>query len=146
MKNNVKHLFFLAATLLLASSFVNQPVRTGAPLNGPETKACLSYGGVFVVFAGKYGGEITKQEMEGQTELQVKGCHEDVRIFDFTLSITKSGKTTTLTTTSKVLTADMRAQLKSLTKGDAFEFRNTRAYLSNGKDVVDVRGSRFLVV
>lgn len=146
MQNNAKYLFCLTAILLLASSFVNQPAPVGMPLKGREAKAPIPYGGAYVLFAGKFGGEITKQEMEGQTELKVEGCVKGARIFDFTLSITKNGKTSVLTNNSDVLTADMRAALKSLAKGDEFEFRKTKAFLSNGKDVVDVRGSKFVVV
>ena len=137
MKNIAKHLLSLTAILLLASSFVRQPV--------PVAASPAATGGAYVMFAGKYGGEITKREMEGQTEIKVEGCVKDVRIFDLTLSITKNGKTSTLTTNTHVLTADMLTRLKSLTKGDAFEFQHTKAYLTTGK-AVDVRGSKFVVV
>lgn len=39
----------------------------------------------------------------------------------------------------------MIAQMKSLSKGDSFEFQNTKAYLPNNKDVVDVHGKKFIV-
>ncbi len=139
MKNNVLH-FVCLAVVFFASSFVAKPDLTGPCHTG------LSYGGIYVVFAGKYGGEITKTEVAGQTELKVEGCHKDARILGFTLSVTKSGKTSTLVSTSKVLTTEMRDKLKSLNKGDEFEFRNTKAYLQDGRDAVEVRGSKFKVV
>lgn len=40
----------------------------------------------------------------------------------------------------------MIAQLKSLSKGDSFEFQRTKAHLPNGKDVVDVHAKKFIVV
>ncbi len=140
MKNSAKHLFYLAALLLLGSSFVRQSGTL------PEAGISVPYGGVHVVFAGKYGGEITRQEMEGQTELKVEGCAKDARVTNFTLSITKNGKTNTLRTRSNILTADMRTQLQSLTKGDVFEFRQAKAYLTDQKVVVDAQGSKFKVV
>lgn len=138
MKNNVKYLFCLSALLLLASSFVRQSIA------GHDSAL---YGGAYVLFAGKFGGEITTQEIQGQTEITVDGCARGSRIFELSLSITKNGKTSTLTTTSGILTSEMRSKLKSLTKGDEFEFQNTKAYWGgNSKDVVQVRGKKFLVV
>lgn len=55
-----------------------------------------------------------------------------------TIHITKAGKTSKLSNRSNALTSEMLAALKSLSKGDEFEFSNTKAYLPNGKDVVDV--------
>ena len=146
MKNSVKHLFYLVALLLLGSSFTLQPVSGIVAARDREAGASATYGGVHVVFAGKYGGEITRQEMAGQTELKVEGCARDARVTDFTLSITKNGKTSTLRTSSNVPTADMRTQLQSLNKGDVFEFRQAKAYLTDHKVVVDAQGSKFVVV
>ncbi|MEO6758767.1 MAG: hypothetical protein ABIO24_04875, partial [Saprospiraceae bacterium] len=74
------------------------------------------------------------------------GCVQGARVINFTLAITKNGKTRTLTAASShVLTTEMRNLLNSLQKGDSFEFQHTKAYLANGKDVVDARGSRFVV-
>ncbi len=140
------HLFCLPALMLLASSFVKQPVPTEALPTHQELKASLPFGGAWVIFAGKTGGELTKQEINNQTELQVDGCDKGARITGFTLLFTKSGKTSTLSSRSSVLTYEMRSTLKSLAKGDQFEFKNTKALLSNGKDVVEVRGSKFVVV
>lgn len=144
MKNNVKYLFCLTVLLFLGSSFVNTAISNGVPLK--NERATVPYGGAFVLFAGKFGGEITQKEIENQTEIFVDGCARGARIFEVTLSITKSGQTSTLTATSKVLTAEMRIQLKGLKKGDAFEFQRTKAYLSGGNEVVNVRGERFKVV
>ena len=146
MRHHTKYLFCLTAILLLASSFTHKTAPTGAHPKGQEAKAAIPSGGAWVLFAGKLGGEITRPEIEGETELKVEGCARGSRVFDFTLSITKNGKTNVLTTNSNLLTAEMRAQLKSLAKGDAFEFRKTKAFLPNGKDVVDVRGGKFMVV
>lgn len=137
----------LMALLLLASSFVHSPVPTIPPVQSRETEARLpDAGGAYVLFAGKFGGEVTPQEIASQTELAVDGCARGARIFEVTLSVTKSGQTSTWTHNSHVLTPDMRAQLKSLTKGDVFEFQKTKAYLGNTSDVVNVHGRKFVVV
>ncbi|MBC7774230.1 MAG: hypothetical protein H7246_02230 [Phycisphaerae bacterium] len=146
MKNNVMHLFAFTAILLLANSFVKQPVPSEALSTDQELKASVPFGGAWVIFAGKTGGELTKQDINNQTELQVDGCDKGARVSGFTLLFTKSGKTSTLNSRSNTLTYEMRNILKSLAKGDQFEFKNTKALLSNGRDVVDVRGSKFVVV
>lgn len=136
MKNNVKYLFSAVVLFMLASSFTTRPVSSDTYL----------WGGVYLEFAGKFGGDITPQEITGQTEIKIKGCHPDARVSAFTLSVTKNGKTSTFSATTRVLTAEMITKLKSLSKGDEFEFRNTKAYLPGGKDVVDVHGKKFVVV
>ncbi|MFN0176229.1 MAG: hypothetical protein ACKVU0_16405 [Saprospiraceae bacterium] len=146
MKNKVMHLFSFTAMLLLASSFVTQPVPVEALSTTRDDKASPPIGGAWVIFAGKTGGELTKQEISNQTELKVDGCDKGARITGFTLHVTKAGKTSTLATSSSQLTAEMRSKLKSLVKGDEFEFRSAKAIMSNGRDVVDVRGSKFKVV
>lgn len=136
----------LTALLLLASSFVHIPMRTAIPVQNQAATDLPDAGGAYVVFAGKFGGEITPQEIASQTELSVDGCARGARIFEVTLSITKGGQTNTWTHNSHLLTPDMRAQLKSLTKGDVFEFQKTKAYLGNSSDVVNVHSRKFVVV
>ena len=146
MKNNVMPFFCATMLLLLGSSFVNQPVSGETTFGGAKAIFSTPYGGAYVVFAGKFGGEVTKQEMAGQTEVKVEGCAKGSRIFDITLILEKGGQTITLKSDSGVLTKEMRANLNSLVKGDSFEFKNTKAYLPNTKDVVDVHGRKFIVV
>lgn len=142
MKNKLKHLLYLTLMLLPAGF----SARISVPLSGPEATAGTAYGGAYVVFAGKFGGEITRKEIESHSEVKVEGCAKGSRIFQFTLSVTKNGKTSTLTNQSNILTGEMAAQLKSLSKGDSFEFQQTKAYLPNSKNVVDVHGRKFVVV
>ena len=139
MKNNAKYLFCLPVIFLLAGAFVKPSHSIATPdTYRPE-------GGVYILFAGKYEGKITKTEIDGQTELRVEGCHKDARISGFSLLITQRGKTTTLTSDSKTLTLEMRYKLKNLNKGDQFEFKNTRAYIPGHKEVAEVLGGRFIV-
>lgn len=142
MKNKVKHLLYLTLMLLPAGFLSSFSV----PSTTPAAAIGTDYGGAYVVFAGKFGGDITRKEIESNTEVKVEGCAKGSRIFQFTLSVTKNGKTSTLTNKSNVLTNEMIAQLKSLSKGDSFEFQQTKAYLPNSKDVVDVHGKKFVVV
>ncbi|HMR44563.1 MAG TPA: hypothetical protein PKC40_12050 [Saprospiraceae bacterium] len=143
MKNKVKHLLYLIVMLLPAGLLVSFSVPATIPIADTDK---AGYGGAYLVFAGKFGGDITRKEIESNTEVKVEGCAKGSRIFQFTLSITKNGRTTTLTNKSNLLTDEMNAQLKSLSKGDSFEFQQTKAYLPNGKDVVDVHGRKFVVV
>ena len=148
MKNNALHLFSLTALFLLTCSFVQSPVPAGTPVKGFETIGEAAAGGAFLLFAGKFGGEVTKSEIAsaGKSDLQVDGCAKGSRIFEYTIYITKGGQTTKLSNKSNVLTAEMRDQLNRLSKGDAFEFKDTKAYLPDGKEVVNVHGKKFLVV
>lgn len=146
MKNKVKHLLYLTQMLLPASFLAGFSVPATNPIADTEAAIKTDYGGAYVVFAGKYGGDITRKEIESNTEVKVEGCAKGSRIFQFTLSVTKGGKTSTLTNKSNLLTDEMVAQLKNLSKGDSFEFQQTKAYLPNSKDVVDVHGKKFVVV
>lgn len=146
MKNAIKNFLLSAAALLLACSFVESPVSYDAGTTGKSALSEMPVGGVYVVFAGKYGGEISKKEMTGQRELKVEGCHKNSRIVKFTLEVTKGGKTTSLQAESNVLTQEMLTKLNALSPGDGFEFKQTRAYLSDSKVTVDARGSKFVVV
>ena len=131
MKNSVKILSTFTFIWLLASSFITRPA---------------DFGGAWVLFAGKYGGEISKQEIAAQTGITVGGCSKDARVSTFTVSITKNGKTKSYTTDSGNLTAEMSTQLRSLNKGDVFEFNHTKAWINDGANHVNVRDAKFTVI
>ena len=136
MKNKLS-LFVYLVLLLCPAGFLagSSPAPAGTDV----------FGGAYVIFAGKFGGEITRQEIEKNSAITVDGCAAGSRVFQFTLRINKGGKTSTLAGQSNLLSPEMVTQLKSLSKGDSFEFQQTKAYLPNGKDVVDVRGKPFVV-
>lgn len=142
MKNKVRHFLYLTLLLLPAGFLAGKSV----PATNLKASIEAAYGGAYVVFAGKFGGEITRKEIENNSEVKVDGCAKGSRVFQFTLHITKNGKTSVLKGQSSLLTDEMIAQLKSLSKGDSFEFQNTKARLSNSNDVVDVHGRKFIVV
>jgi hypothetical protein len=146
MKNMVRHLWYLTLVLLPGSFLARVSAPATTPMPAPEAAVAVAYGGAYLVFAGKFGGEITRKEIESHSEVKVDGCARGSRVFQFTLHITKSGKTSTLPGTSNILTGEMIARLNSLAKGDSFEFKNTKAFLPNNRDVVDVHGKKFMVV
>lgn len=145
MKNTIKNSLFVIALLFLASSFTNNGSDAPSVVHGKTTLKVSPAGGAYVLFANKYGGKITKKELEGHQEIKVEGCAKGSRIFQFSLEVTKGGKTTTFHSKSQTLSKEMIAALKALSSGDAFEFKNTKACMPNGKDVVDVRCERFFI-
>jgi hypothetical protein len=102
-------------------------------------------GGAYLTFAGKFGGELTKKDLRQNNKVKVSGCAKGSRIFKFTLHIVKKGKKSTFRTSSSNLTKKMIAQLRTLSKGDKFYFKNVEAYLPNGKDKVDVHSREFRI-
>lgn len=146
MKNTVKQVLYLTLMLLPVGFLAGKSAPDATPAPGPEAALETAYGGAYVVFAGKFGGEITRQEIESHSEIKVEGCAKGSRVFQFTLYITKGGQTSTLTNKSNLLTSEMIAKLKSLSKGDSFEFQQTKAYLPNSTQTVDVHGRKFIVV
>ncbi|MBK8503549.1 MAG: hypothetical protein IPL46_15855 [Saprospiraceae bacterium] len=136
----------LAALLLITCSFVKGPDGRLADPASTSGLGKIYYGGAYLMFAGKFGGEITRKEITQHQSLTVDGCAAGSRIFKFTLDITTKGKTNSLQAESNNLTEDMLSHLNELRPGDEFEFIKTKAYLPNGKDVVDVMGKRFVVV
>ncbi len=142
MKSTIKNFLLATAAVLFTCSFT-EITRLNTEMTGLDA---APVGGAYVVFAGKYGGEVTQKDLEGQTTLGVDGCARGSRIFQFTLHVTHGGKTSTYTANSNVLTSEMTAKLRSLSIGDRFEFKKMKAYLPNGKDVVDVHGKEFVIV
>jgi hypothetical protein len=146
MKSRILNLLFAAGILCFASSGIGSPLALHKQTDFSFSPVNKAIGGAFLVFAGKHGGEIKKSELNGNSVLGVEGCAKGSRIFKFTLEITKSGVLTTMQADSNVLTSEMMAKLKSLSPGDSFEFKEMKAYMPNGKDVVDVHGQKFVVV
>lgn len=107
----------------------------------------MDYGGAYLVFAKKMGGEISTKALSSACELGVAGCAKGSRIFSFKLVVIKAGKRTSFPIhSSNTLTKAMQASLGSLKAGDTFEFKQIKAYLPNGRDQVDVFAKRFEVI
>ena len=145
MKNSLYKLWLLAAVLLL-SGLPTLNLEARAPnTSNAETAKKMTFGGAYLQFAGKMGGEIGKDELGCNSELAVEGCARGSRIYQFTLNITRNGKTRAFQANSNQLTEEMVAALNGLSAGDEFEFQKVKAYLPNGKDSVDVHGRKFVV-
>ncbi len=143
MKKIIRNLSVAVAALMLTCSFTAAPTSFNATITSFEE---TPIGGAYLVFAGKRGGEVSTTDFKNQKELAVDGCAKGSKIFQFTLHITAGGKTTTMRTNSNKLTDDMVGKLEKLNRGDEFEFKNMKAYLPNGKDVVDVHGWKYTIV
>ncbi len=146
MKNKASLFPYFTVILLLASAFTNKSVPAAIQVKPSEAAVEAPVGGAYLMFAGKFGGEVTRSEIAATSEVRVDGCAKGSRIFQFTLSVSKNGRTTVLAGQANILSGEIMTQLKSLSKGDSFEFRNTKAYLPNGSDVVEVHAKKFIVV
>jgi len=144
MKNAIKNLLFSAVIICLSSSFVSGPVMNDS-VSKEGISTATSFGGAYLYFAGKYGGEIKKKDLAGQKELKVEGCAKGSRIISYTLEVNKRGTKSSLSGRSNVLSDEMVSKLQSLEAGDTFEFREMKATMPNGKDIVDVHGQKFVV-
>jgi hypothetical protein len=140
----MKKLIFAVATVLL-TGFFYQTADSHVSMDSKTSFDAESFGGAYLVFAGKFGGELSKKDIANTKALTVEGCAKGSVIYQFDLKITKNGKTTTYHGNSDQLTEEMHAQLKQLSVGDQFTFKNTKARLPK-KGVVDVWGKKFTVV
>lgn len=146
MKNNIQNGLFAVALFVLTCSFVEHPVIQPATTNPEIVVAEHPFGGAYLTFAGKFGGEISKADLKGEQNLKVEGCAQGSRIFQFTLTVTKNGKSNSYQSKTGTLSSTMLSSLQGLSAGDEFEFKETKAYLPNSKDVVDVQTRKFVVV
>ena len=140
----MKKLIFAVATILLTGLFYQSA-------NGHvsiDSKAALEtdlFGGAYLVFAGKHGGELSKNDIANTKVLGVEGCAWGSKIYQFDLKVTKNGKTTTYHGNSDQLNEEMHTQLKQLSVGDEFTFKNTKARLPK-EGTVDVWAKKFTIV
>jgi hypothetical protein len=145
MKHHFRKILFSSLTACFALTFIGQSI--AFPEKRVTTLSVSStLGGAYLLYAGKFGGEVNKKEIAEQRELAVDGCAKGSKIFKYTLVITKGGQSFTYQASSNVLTSEMQTKLKTLAAGDSFEFSQIKAYLPNGKDVVEVHSKKFFVV
>lgn len=107
--------------------------------------AYIEFGGAYLTYAGKFGGELTSQELKENSTLGIEGCAKGSKILKYTLEVTTHGKTQLVRSESDALSKDALKLLRSLEKGDAFIFKNMKAKLPTG-GTVDVMGRKFVVV
>jgi len=140
----MKKLFLAVATILFTGLFY-QTTNAHISLESNAKLDAELFGGAYLVFAGKFGGELTKKDVANTKTLSVEGCAKGSKIYKFDLKITKNGKTTTYHGNSDQLTEEMHAQLKQLSVGDEFTFKNTKARLPV-EGTVDVWAKKFTIV
>ena len=136
---------FLALAMILFCGSIYQTANAHISL---DTKAAIDadvFGGAYLLFAGKHGGELTKAEIAGTRALKVDGCAHGSVIYKFDLMIMKNGRTTTYVGKSDELTDEMHTALKQLSTGDEFTFKNTNARLPK-EGTVDVHAKKFTIV
>ena len=143
MKNAVQK--FLFSTILLCLVFSFTETTAAVPTHVKTSLDLPPVGGAWLKFAGKNGGSITQKEMQGQKNLSVDGCARGASIFQYTLVVTKGGKTSSYKGTSDALAAEMLTKLKSLATGDSFEFKEIKAYMKPNNEEITVRAEKFIV-
>lgn len=141
MKSNIQNLFYAVVLILFSGGLFSFSSVSEVQPNKSE-----DFGGAYLTFAEKFGGDVTPHDLQRTSEIGVAGCAKGSKIFQFDLKITKNGKTVSFKGTSPKLTSDMLTALRSLSKGDEFIFKKVRAYLPDGKSEVDVWGKKFMVV
>ena len=132
MKTKIPFFAFAALLLLSLSAY--------APAEPTEIT-----GGAYLTFAGKFGGEVTKQELAAHRQVGIAGCAAGSEILQFTLYISHKGKTTPFSSKSCELSDAMQQQLRSLVAGDSFYFERIQAKLPEGGKV-EVHARKFTVV
>lgn len=140
----MKKLFLAVATILL-TGFSFQTTEAHISLDSKPAIDAELFGGAYLVFAGKFGGKLTQKDVAETKTLQVEGCAKGSVIFTFDLKVTKNGKTKTYHGDSDRLSQEMHTQLKQLSVGDEFIFKNIKAKLPT-KGTVDVWAKKFTIV
>lgn len=141
----MKSMFLMLMVVCMTSAFTSKSAAYSEGKSKSGISSIPMLGGAYLVFAGKRGGVVSKNDIGAQRELAVEGCAKGSRIFKFTLQVTKGGQMSSYKADSNVLTTEMETKLKSLGKGDSFEFVEIKAYLPGGKEVVNVWGEKFVV-
>ncbi len=142
----MKKLLLLA--LLFTSGFTFQKV-SAKELSNPAAECTMEeagLGGAYLLFCGKFGGDLTPKQIAKETKLGVDGCAAGSKIFQFTLYIKKNGRSTKYVGKSNELTEEMHNALKSLKPGDQFSFKHVKAQLPRKGGEVDVWAKPFFVV
>lgn len=112
----ITHSLFLAAALFSTSAFPLRPTNVT-----PATTLSAPGGPPSIRIANKAKGEITAAEWKGVRDVDLAGCVPDARITLLTVCIKDcKGKDASLSTSSKVLSAEMRSMVQNLPPGTLF--------------------------
>jgi hypothetical protein len=146
----MKSMFKSFATLVFLVGFAYQAplkcesISDSANISMQDCNGDIS-GGAYVTFAGKFGGEINKNEIQSTTELGIAGCAVGSKIYKFNLIIESRGETVSYKGESYVLSEEILKSLRSLQQGDTFEFTEIKAHLPNGGKI-DALGRKYTIV
>ncbi|MDN5202354.1 hypothetical protein QQ008_13290 [Fulvivirgaceae bacterium BMA10] len=147
MKLEVKHFLVVTIALLCCIPFSSSnAIENELFITDYQCNKDREIGGAYLTFAGKFGGEITKADLQKYSKLDIHGCAHGSKIYQLTIVITKSGKESTESSKTDNLTRIMLAELRSLSKGDTFTFKKVKANLPNGRGSVDVTSRVFTIV
>lgn len=130
----------LALTLLMSNNIYSSNL--GLKSNIALNKNIV--GGAYLTIAGKFGGNITKEEIKDHYFLGVDGCAKGSKITNYTILIKIKGETITLKEDSNKLIGQIHTLLKGLKKGESFTFKNVKAKLPSGNSV-DVVSKTFTI-
>ena len=129
---NFRIVFFVFASFMILSAFTKT--------------STVAVGGAYLTYADKFGGEVTKEDLNTCQEVKIVGCAAGSKIVTLNLYITRNGKAISHKSNTGNLTKEMLKDLGTLEAGDYFEFKRIRAQLPGKKSVVDVATRKFVVV
>ena len=138
MKNAQKLMYSCCFLLLFQlNNFANVP---------PSLTSSPIAGGAYLTFAGKVGGDLTKDDLKRHSQLGVEGCAAGSKIIQYSLIIHKGKDEKRFAGRSDELDEKAKIALQTLEPGDSFEFENVKAFLPNGKDKIDVFAKKYYIV
>ncbi len=116
-----KHTLFVYSALTLAAV-----VPVHGPVAAHSAFVALVGGPPRISLANKDKGDITKAEWAAVTSIELHGCVPDARITALTIRIKDcKGKDAALSSTSGVLTQEMRTMIANLPAGTSFTVKVT---------------------
>jgi len=89
-KKQIMKKLFLALAALMLAAISHQPANAHVSLDEQAAFEADLFGGAYLKFAGKHGGDVTKAEIAGTRSLTVDGCAHGSVIYRFDLLITKN--------------------------------------------------------
>ena len=114
--------------------------------HGIDRSEALTPGGAYLIFAGKFGGDLSPEQIRKVRTLSVGGCAAGSRIFTYKLSITHKGQEHHFKASSDQLSTAAISLLQKLQKGDHFQFSKVKARTPSGNGVHDVHCKTFRVI
>ena len=114
-------------------------------LDVPSSDHMAFAGGAYLTIAGKFGGEITLDDLKSATEIVIMGCAEGAVVYQYDVEVRSHGKSARYAGTSNSLTKDICKAFAGLDAGDEIIFDRVKAKLSE-RDKFDVTAKKFIVI